>query len=84
MSQYTLSKHSMDCIRKVSLFVNCGYARVSIYDNSNPGARGRQARQTIDTHKRVDTFRRQFGTHPEFEIPASYFDLNGKGVAYAP
>ena len=71
----------MSCIRRVSLIVNCGYARVCIYEHSNPGGRGQLARQGIDRQKRMDSFRAQFCTHPEYVIPDGYFDLNGKGMA---
>ena len=48
-------------IRQVALVINCGYARVSIFDNSNPKERGRYAR-LIDTKQRATKFREQFGS----------------------
>ena len=42
---------------------------------------GQLARQGIDHQKRMDSFRAQFCTHPEYVIPDGYFDLNGKGMA---
>lgn len=67
----------MSCLRKVALLVNCGYARVCIYENSDPGSRGQHARQAIDTQKRLNTFRSQFDTYPEYGIPSDYFDVRG-------
>lgn len=68
----------MSNLRPASLIVNCGYARVSIYQNSNPGCTGRSARQNIDTEKRLASFRSQFSTHASFGIPDGYFELTGK------
>ena len=70
----------MSCIRQVSLIVNCGYARVCIYENSNPGSKGARARQDIDKPKRLNSFRSQFGPHPQYKIPDGYFEVNGKGT----
>lgn len=71
--------HSMSCIRKVTSIINCGYARASIYENSNPGERGQRARQTIDTQSRMNSFRSQFNTYSEYGIPDDgYFDVGGK------
>ena len=41
---YLLSFYSMSCIRIVAHIVNCGYARVSISENSSPLAKGQYAR----------------------------------------
>ena len=66
----------VDCVRHASLAVNCGYARVCIYNNSNPKRTGQHARQTIDTTKRRTNFKEQFsGT---FCLPPSYFNVSGK------
>lgn len=70
---YTLHCYSMACIRRVSLIVNCGYARVSIYENSNPARNGRNARQTIDTTERLTEFKAQFSTH-QYGFPDDYFE----------
>lgn len=68
----------MSCIRKVSLIVNCGFARVCIYQNSNPTRSGRHAEQSINIPKRLANFKLQFGTHTNFGIPDGYFDARGK------
>jgi hypothetical protein len=68
----------MSSIWKVALIINCGYARVCIYENSNPGARGQLARREIDRQQRRDSFR---AIHPEYEFPDKYFNLDGKGMA---
>lgn len=68
----------MACIRKTALLVNCGYARVSIHENSNPGIAGPQARQTINVQHRMNEFASQFSTYPEYGIPSGYFEVNGK------
>lgn len=64
--------------RQTALQVNCGYARVCIYENSNPGARGQLARKTVNPQKRLDTFRSTFETYPEYGIPEEYFVSDGK------
>ena len=64
----------MASFRQVALVVNCGYARVSIYQNSNPDQRGRHARQSIDTTRRATKFREQFSTYC---LPESYFKVSG-------
>ena len=66
------------CIRQVSLIVNCGYARVSIYENSSPNRRGRYARQNIDIITRENNFKSQFSAYPSYRLPAGYFDKTGK------
>ena len=68
----------MACIRRVALIVNCGYARVSIDENSNPGLTGQHARKTIDVSRRMKRFKDQFSTHPDYGIHSSYFDETGK------
>ena len=47
----------MDCVRCVALVVNCGYACVCIYQNSNPERTGQSSRQTIDIAKRQTNFK---------------------------
>ena len=61
--------------RQVGLVVNCGYARVCIYLNSNPEGRGQHARQSIDTLRRATNFREQFSS---FCLPESYFKVSEK------
>lgn len=68
----------MPSFRKTSLIVNCGYARVLIYRNSNPTRTGRNARQNIDFTERSDTFKAQFSTYPNYGIPDGYFTPTGK------
>lgn len=67
----------MACVRRVALAVNGGYARVSIYENSNPGRTGKHARETIDVSQRLVKFKSQFSTHP-YGIPSEYFEVCGK------
>lgn len=64
--------------RKVALVVNCGYARFSIYMNSNPSRSGQQARQTIDIQQRATHFKTQFNTCLSYGIPNNYFEASGK------
>ena len=66
----------MDCIRRVALIANCGYARVCIYENSDPKRNGRSARQTIDIAKRQAKFKEQFSS--TFSYPDGYFDKRSK------
>ena len=42
----------MDCVCHVALVVNCGYARVCIYQNSNPHYTGKSSHKDIDIAKR--------------------------------
>jgi hypothetical protein len=63
----------MSCIRRVSHIVNCGYARVAIYRNSNPE---QNAHHTIDTATRATHFRQQFGS--SYLFPEDYFEPSGK------
>ena len=65
----------MSCIRRVSLVINCGYARVCVYQNSNPHRVGQHARQFIDIPKRAINFRTQFST---YHFPENYFKESGK------
>ena len=60
-------------IRRPSLIVNCGYARVCIYANSNPNHTGCNARRDIDIARRSQKFQEQFGTLPTYSIPEEYF-----------
>ena len=70
------SIYSMACVRYVALAVNCGYARVCIYQNSNPQRTGPNARQAIDKTKRETKFRDQFsGT---YFFPEGYFSVIGR------
>ena len=62
-------------IRQVALVINCRYARVSIFDNSNPKERGRYAR-LIDTKQRATKFREQFGS--TFSLTDPYFKVSDK------
>lgn len=62
----------MSCVRKHALIINCGFARVSIYENSNPSRVGRDARESIDKQSRATSFKSQFGTC--FGIPDGYFE----------
>ena len=62
-------------IRYPSLMVNCGYARVCIYANSDPNRRGPNARRNIDTESRSQKFLSQFGTLPTYGIPEEYFTV---------
>ena len=48
-----ITLYSMSIIRHVSLHVNCGYARVNIYENSRQTFTGCLARKAIDTEKRA-------------------------------
>lgn len=66
-------------IRQPSLIVNCGYARVCIYQNSDPSRKGRNARKNIDTGQRSDKFQSQFSTTlSTYGIPDGYFEQTGK------
>ena len=58
----------------VALAVNCGYARVCIYRNSNPGRSGPSARESIDTSQRATNFKMQFGSNC---LPEDYFSVSG-------
>ena len=66
----------MACVRRVSLVINCGYARVCIYENSNPERMGRHARQTIDTSERMSKFKEQFSA--SYSFPEGYFNESGQ------
>ena len=68
----------MSCVRRVPLRVNCGFARVCIYENSNPGRTGRNARRQINSTEREEKFRSQFRAHPNFGIDEDYFQLRDK------
>ena len=74
--QIIIIVHSM-AIRRASLIMNCGYARVYIYENSNPSRKGRNARRNIDIKQRSDQFRSQFCT-PTYSIPDEYFTPTSK------
>lgn len=65
-------------IRRPSLVLNCGYARVCIYENSDPKRNGRNARQDIDIACRCEKFQSQFGTLPTYGVPQDYFTPTGK------
>lgn len=67
----------MPTIRQVALIVNCGYARVCIYNNSVTTA-GRHARHTIDKKARSNNFKFQFSTCSSYGIPDGYFDSQDK------
>lgn len=60
-------------IRRPSLIVNCGYARVCIYVNSDPNQYGRYSRLNIDIANRSDKFRSQFSPLSTYGIPEDYF-----------
>ncbi len=64
-------------IQYASHIINCGYARVCIYQNSDPSRRGKNARQGINFSEREEKFKAQF-THPTYSIPANYFTPNNK------
>lgn len=64
----------MACIRRVSLIISCGFARVSIYENSNPDRTGPHARH-IDISRRATNFRGQFSI---YSFPDNYFEVRGK------
>ena len=68
--------YSMSAIKYISLQVNCGYARVSIYANSTQTQRGCLARKGIDREKRALAFKSQFGACPQYGIPDHYLDRN--------
>ena len=74
---FNMQQYNMDCIRRVALVVNCGYARVCIYHNSNPGRTGQSARQTIDIAKRQSSFKDQFSSTC---FPADYFNVKSKNT----
>ena len=67
----------MSCIRTVSYIINCGYARVTIYENS-PTQRGCHGRKSIDSKQRAFNFRSQFSDCPNYGIPSDYFEPRGK------
>ena len=68
----------MACVRRVALIVNCGYARVCIYQNYDHQRTGTSSRQTIDIAKRQTDFKEQFsGTYC---FPAEYFDVKSKNM----
>ena len=68
----------MSCIRAVALVVNCGYAHVSIYENSNPTKIGCHKHSSIDTQNRALNFRAQFSMCSNYGIPDNYFEQNRK------
>ena len=67
----------MSRIRTVSLIVNCGYARTTIYENSKRGSDSATP-VTINREQRMRTFRSQFSSCANFGIPDGYFDPKGK------
>ena len=58
-----------------SLNINCGFARASVYCNSDTDTVGAHARESIDTLKRAREFRTQFSN---FSYPENYFQVGGK------
>ena len=66
----------MACVCQFALAVNCGYARVCIYQNSNPQRSGQYARQSIDRSNRATNFKEQFGG--TYCFPEGYFTTIGK------
>ena len=71
--------YNMDCVRRVALVVNCGYARVSIYQNSNPHRTGKSSRKDIDIAKRQMSLKEQFCSN--YCFPADYFNESSKHAA---
>ena len=70
----------MLCIRAVALTVNCGYARVSMYEYSNPAKIGQHKRSSIDTQNRALNFQAQFSMCLNYGIPVNYFEQNHKPI----
>ena len=70
--------YNMDCVRRVALSVNCGYARVCIYQNSNPQRTGKYARQSIDVAKRQTAFKEQFSS--TYSFTEDYFSVRSKNT----
>ena len=66
----------MSAIKYISLQVNCGYARVSIYLNSMQTKGSCLSRKGTDREKRVLSFRSQFSGVPNYGIPENYFEVN--------
>ena len=67
----------MSAIKYVSLQVNCGFARVSIYINSRKtNNMGCLARKGIDRERRALSFKSQFNGFPGYGIPQDYFEEN--------
>ena len=56
-----------------SLLVNCGYARVCIYKESNPDRIGRHSHKNIDRLNRQQKFKAQFSSVSTYGIPDEYF-----------
>ena len=71
--------YRMACIHRVSLIVNCGFARTSICRYSQV-ATGRKARQQIDTAERATKFTAQYSCCPQYlhGIQDSYLDKKDK------
>ena len=65
------------CIRTVSYILNCGFARVNIYENT-PTQKGCYGRRNIDNNDRTRKFRTQFSDHPGYVIPENYFEPTKK------
>ena len=72
-----LQANKMTCIRMVSLIVNCGYARTTIYMNSKQNDNSATS-VTVDRERRIRAFRSQFSSCSNFGIPDGYFDPKGK------
>ena len=61
----------------VSLIVNCGYARTTIYMNSKQNDSSATS-ITVNREQRIRVFRSQFSSCSNFGIPDRYFDPKGK------
>ena len=61
---------------QVALSINCGYARVCIYQNSNPNRSGPNARMSIDTTQRAANFRAMFDS--DNHLPEEDFSVRGR------
>ena len=71
--------YNMYCVCRVALVVNCGYARVCIYQNYNPHRTGKSSRKDIDIAKRQMSFEEQFSCN--YCFPADYFYESSKHAA---
>ena len=65
-------------VRRVSLIINCGFARTSIYVHS-PVSTGRQARQQMDKADRAKKFKAQFSSCPLYMHGNENTNMEQKG-----